>query len=104
MSALPPKADIVQCARRVHFVPKADVSNRSKAASYSITSSTVASSDDDLRSAKWGSTVSLHGSNPDPRMSALGQKRTFSNVAPMSALPPKFCTAVKNVVIRLPCR
>ena len=33
--------------------------------------------------------VSLHGSNPDPLMSALGQKRTFPNVQPMSALPPK---------------
>jgi hypothetical protein len=28
----------------------------------------------DLRSAKWGSGVSLHGNNPEPPMSALGQK------------------------------
>jgi hypothetical protein len=30
----------------------------------------------DLRLAKWGSEVSLHGNNPVPLMSALGQKRT----------------------------
>jgi hypothetical protein len=30
MSALPPKADMVQHARDVRFVPKADVSTRSK--------------------------------------------------------------------------
>jgi hypothetical protein len=30
----------------------------------------------DLRPAEWGSGVSLHGSNPDLLMSALGQKRT----------------------------
>ena len=30
----------------------------------------------DLRLAKWGSGVSLHGSNPEPLMSAMGQKRT----------------------------
>jgi hypothetical protein len=28
----------------------------------------------DLLPAKWGSTVNLHGSNPEPLMSALGQK------------------------------
>jgi hypothetical protein len=39
--------------------------------------------------AKWGSGVSLHGSNPEAPMSALGQKRTFSEVCAMSALPPK---------------
>jgi hypothetical protein len=43
----------------------------------------------DLRLAKWGSGVSLHGSNPGPLMSALGQKRTFEQVRAMSALPPK---------------
>ena len=32
---------------------------------------------------------SLHGSNPEPLMSALGQKRTFEYVRAMSALPPK---------------
>jgi len=30
----------------------------------------------DLRQAKWGSGVSLQGSNPEPLMSALGQKQT----------------------------
>jgi hypothetical protein len=39
--------------------------------------------------AKWGSGVSLHGSNPEPLMSALGQKQTLGKVRPMSALPPK---------------
>jgi hypothetical protein len=38
-----------------------------------------------LRLAKWGSEVSLHGSNPEPLMSALGQKRTFSIVRRLSA-------------------
>jgi hypothetical protein len=33
--------------------------------------------------------VSLHGSNPEPLMSALGQKQTFECVRVMSALPPK---------------
>ena len=42
-----------------------------------------------LRPAKWGSVVSLHGSNPEPLMSALGQKQTFKALYPMSALPPK---------------
>ena len=43
----------------------------------------------DLRPAKWGSGVGLHGSNPEPLMSALGQKQTFGCVRLMSALPPK---------------
>jgi hypothetical protein len=34
----------------------------------------------DLRRAKWGSGIELHGSNPEPLMSALGQKRTFNDV------------------------
>src|SRR6516225_1858057 len=38
-----------------------------------------------LRSAEWGSRVGLHRLP----MSALGQKQTFPNVRPMSALPPK---------------
>jgi hypothetical protein len=33
--------------------------------------------------------VNLRGSNPDPLMSALGHKRTFSKLQLMSALPPK---------------
>src|SRR3974390_2131729 len=36
-----------------------------------------------------GFRVSLHGSNPEPPMSALGQKQTLQSVRPMSALPPK---------------
>ena len=31
----------------------------------------------------------VQGSNPEPLMSALGQKRTFEYVRAMSALPPK---------------
>ena len=38
---------------------------------------------------KWGSGVSLHGSNSEPLMSALGKKRTSRLVERMSALPPK---------------
>jgi hypothetical protein len=33
--------------------------------------------------------VSLQSSNPEPPMSALGQKQTFRPFATMSALPPK---------------
>jgi hypothetical protein len=36
-----------------------------------------------------GAGVSLHGTNPEPLMSALGQKQTLRGVRPMSALPPK---------------
>ena len=43
----------------------------------------------DLRQAKWGSGVSLHGSNPELSMSALGQEQTSQHVRLMSALPPK---------------
>jgi hypothetical protein len=38
---------------------------------------------------EWGSGVSLHGSNLEPPMSALGQKRTSTRLQPMSAIPPK---------------
>src|SRR5262249_43742552 len=38
---------------------------------------------------KWGSGIKLHSSNSEPSMSALGQERTFSGRALMSALPPK---------------
>jgi len=31
----------------------------------------------------------LQRSNPEPLMSALGQKQTLQSVRPMSALPPK---------------
>src|SRR5262249_22026173 len=43
----------------------------------------------DLRLTKWGSGVSLHSNNPNPPMSALGQKQTLRYVRRMSALPPK---------------
>jgi hypothetical protein len=36
-----------------------------------------------------GFRVKLHGSNFEPLMSALGQKRTLKPVHVMSALPPK---------------
>jgi hypothetical protein len=39
--------------------------------------------------AKWVSGVSLQGSNPEPPMSALGQKQTLHSEIGMSALPPK---------------
>jgi hypothetical protein len=69
----------------------------------------------DLLLAKWGSGVSLRGSNLEPPMSALGQKQTLRGVRPMSALPPKAdiverqwhvrfvpkadsCTAAKRIV------
>jgi hypothetical protein len=43
----------------------------------------------DLRLAKWGSGVKLHGNNLELSMSALGQKRTLKRLRPMFALPPK---------------
>jgi hypothetical protein len=43
----------------------------------------------ELRLAKWGSGVSLHRSNLEPPMSALGQKRTLERLYTMSALPPR---------------
>jgi hypothetical protein len=43
----------------------------------------------DLRAAKWGLGVGLHGGNPELLMSALGQKQTFPHVQRMSAIPPK---------------
>ena len=43
----------------------------------------------DLGLVKWGSRASLHGSNLEPLMSALGQKRTLRSARGMSALPPK---------------
>jgi hypothetical protein len=33
--------------------------------------------------------LGLHGCNPEPLMSALGQKQTFREVETMSALPPQ---------------
>jgi hypothetical protein len=43
----------------------------------------------DLRPAKWGSGVSLHGSNIESLMSALGLMLPRSLGAVVSALPPK---------------
>jgi hypothetical protein len=43
----------------------------------------------DLRPAKRGSGVSLHSSNPEPLMSALGHKQTLRRVNRTSASPPK---------------
>jgi hypothetical protein len=43
----------------------------------------------ELRTVEWGSGVSLHGSNPEPPMSALGHKRTFWPFIAMSTLPSK---------------
>jgi hypothetical protein len=43
----------------------------------------------DLRPGEMGLRVSLHGSNPEPLMSALGQKQTFAVQKAVSALPPK---------------
>src|SRR6516165_11766776 len=62
----------------------------------------------DARSAR---TFILRGKNPWDRMSAMGQKRTFTHLRPMSALPPKadIGTQPRNVRfvpkadIRLPC-
>ena len=36
-----------------------------------------------------GARGQVHGSNPEPPMSALGQKQTFGKARLMSALPPK---------------
>jgi hypothetical protein len=63
--------------RRIAFLKASDHANR------------IDDYSRDLRPTKWGSGVSLHGSNPDPLMSALGQKRTLKPFCPMSALPPK---------------
>src|SRR6516164_1223866 len=59
----------------------------------------------DLRPAKWGSGLSLHSSNLEPRMSALGQKQTapwqeLSDVA--AALVG--CGHVSGLLMRRMCR
>src|SRR5262249_15127624 len=53
-----------------------------------------------LRPAEWGSGVSLHGSNPELLMSALGQKRTSQQVIQMSALPPKADSGTRSRNVR----
>jgi hypothetical protein len=50
-----------------------------------------------------GFRVSLHGSNPEPLMSALGQKQTLQGVSLMSALPPKR-TLIERVGMSALCR
>jgi hypothetical protein len=42
---------------------------------------------------------SLHGSYPEPPMSALGQKQTSRQVQPVSALPPK-STSIATAIPR----
>jgi hypothetical protein len=42
----------------------------------------------------------LHGGNPEPPMSALGQKQTFTYVRPMSALSPKADIAERDWDVR----
>jgi hypothetical protein len=54
----------------------------------------------ELRAVEWGSVVSLHGSNPKPLMSALGQKQTSHWRPLMSALPPKADIAERDHHVR----
>jgi hypothetical protein len=54
----------------------------------------------DRAAAEWRSVVSLHGSNPGPLMSALGQKRTFWSSNAMSALRPKADIAGRQSDVR----
>jgi len=42
----------------------------------------------------------LHGSNPEPLKSAVGQKRTSGHVRVMSALPPKADIAERDRDVR----
>jgi hypothetical protein len=42
----------------------------------------------------------LHGSNPEPLMSALGQERTLKRLHAMSALPPKAGIAGRQLNVR----
>src|SRR6516162_6369689 len=51
--------------------------------------SRLTASDDHPINIKGGSRVSLHGNNPEPPMSALGQKQTSGNVGMVSSLIPK---------------
>ena len=47
-----------------------------------------------------GSEVSLHGSNPEPLMSALGHKQTFGSFIAMSAIPPKADIRQRDLDVR----
>ena len=42
----------------------------------------------------------MHGTNPEPLMSSLGQKRTLRLVSPMSALPPNADIARRQLDVR----
>jgi hypothetical protein len=42
----------------------------------------------------------LHGKNPEPHMSALGQKQTSTSETVMSALPPKADIARRRLDVR----
>jgi hypothetical protein len=42
----------------------------------------------------------LHGGNPEPLMSALGQKQTLEHLRAMSALPPKADIAERDRHVR----
>src|SRR5215471_2027961 len=55
MSALHPKADMCGATRHVRFGPKADMSNRSKATGYSITSSACEQTEYGLPPVRWQS-------------------------------------------------
>jgi hypothetical protein len=47
-----------------------------------------------------GSVVSLRCKDLDPRMSPLGQKRTFSRSVAMSAIPPKADIGKRRLDVR----
>ena len=49
---------------------------------------------------EWGSVISLHVSNPEPPMSALGQKQTLRQSNGMSGLPPKADIAEQQLGVR----
>ena len=49
-----------------------------------------------------GFRVKLHGSNFEPLMPALGQKRTLEGIVLMSALPPKAGIRADDQGFRLP--
>jgi hypothetical protein len=47
-----------------------------------------------------GFRVKLRGSNPEPLMSALGQRQTSRHLQPMSALPPKADIGIQSRDVR----
>jgi hypothetical protein len=56
--------------RRIAFLKAQDHANR------------ISDYSRDLRPAEWGSVISLHSGNPEPLMSALGQKQTLVGACP----------------------